>query len=93
VTRLTGASKNTVSKLLVDAGRACGAYQDRVPAGEFRGTKFGVSFGSSTTTWRGAKVVSADARDVWTWIGLDADTKLICSFSLGIAATVPHGWR
>jgi len=40
-----------------------------------------------------AKVVSADAGDVWTWIGLDADTKLICSFSLGIAATVPHGWR
>jgi len=40
-----------------------------------------------------AKVVSTDARDVWTWIGLEADTKLICSFSLGIAATVPHGWR
>jgi hypothetical protein len=30
VTRLTGASKNTISKLLVDAGRARGAYQDSV---------------------------------------------------------------
>lgn len=30
ITRLTGASKNTVIKLLVDAGRACAAYQDRV---------------------------------------------------------------
>src|SRR5438132_11384821 len=30
VTRLTGASKNTVTKLVVDAGRACAAYQDRV---------------------------------------------------------------
>ena len=28
VTRLTGASKNTVSKLMVDAGHACVAYQD-----------------------------------------------------------------
>lgn len=28
VTRLTGASKNTVAKLLVDAGRACHAYHD-----------------------------------------------------------------
>src|SRR6201997_4415168 len=30
VTRLTGASKNTVTKLVVDAGRACAGYQDRV---------------------------------------------------------------
>jgi hypothetical protein len=30
VTRVTGASKNTVTKLVVDAGRACAAYQDRV---------------------------------------------------------------
>jgi transposase-like protein len=29
ITRLTGASKNTVIRLLVDAGRACGEYQDR----------------------------------------------------------------
>ncbi len=28
VTRLTGASKNTVAKLLVDAGKACAAYHD-----------------------------------------------------------------
>jgi hypothetical protein len=30
VTRLTGASKNTVTKLVVDAGHACVQYQDRV---------------------------------------------------------------
>jgi DNA-directed RNA polymerase specialized sigma24 family protein len=28
ITRLTGASKNTVAKLLVDAGKACAAYHD-----------------------------------------------------------------
>ena len=28
VTRLTGASKNTVTKLLIDAGKACAAYHD-----------------------------------------------------------------
>lgn len=27
--RLTGASKNTIAKLLVTAGKACMAYQDR----------------------------------------------------------------
>lgn len=30
ITRITGASKNTVAKLLADAGRACAEYQDRV---------------------------------------------------------------
>lgn len=29
ITRLTGVSKNTVAKLLVDAGTACAAYQDK----------------------------------------------------------------
>ena len=28
--RLTGAAKDTVAKLLTDAGRACSEYQDRV---------------------------------------------------------------
>ena len=28
VTRLTGCSKNTVAKLLIDAGKACAAYHD-----------------------------------------------------------------
>ena len=28
VTRLTGASKNTVIKLMLDAGKACAAYHD-----------------------------------------------------------------
>lgn len=30
VTRLTGVSKTTVTKLVVDAGHACAWYQDRV---------------------------------------------------------------
>ena len=28
ITRLTGASKNTVAKLLIDAGKACAAHHD-----------------------------------------------------------------
>src|SRR5690606_14465285 len=29
ISRLTGASKNTIAKLLVDAGNACSEYQDK----------------------------------------------------------------
>lgn len=87
VTRLTGSSKNTVSKLLIDAGRACAAYQDRVlrhlncqriqvdEIWSFVRVKHG--------NMAKAKVVSRDAGDVWTWIALDADTKLIASFYVG----------
>lgn len=32
-TRITGASKNTVLKLLADVGEACALYQDRVMNG------------------------------------------------------------
>lgn len=32
ITRITGASINTVTKLLIDAGKACSKYQDRHPA-------------------------------------------------------------
>ncbi|MBK5264673.1 MAG: helix-turn-helix domain-containing protein, partial [Alphaproteobacteria bacterium] len=28
ITRITGASKNTVTKLLIDVGKACAAYHD-----------------------------------------------------------------
>jgi IS1 family transposase len=87
VTRLTGASKNTVSKLLVDAGRACAAYQDRVLR-NLTCKRVQVDEIWSFVRVKGgnvakAKVASADSGDVWTWIALDADTKLIASFYIG----------
>ncbi len=87
VTRLTGASKNTVSKLLVDAGRACAAYQDRVlrnlTCKRVQVDEIWSFVRVKHNNMAKAKVVSGDAGDVWTWIGLDADTKLICSFYVG----------
>jgi IS1 family transposase len=87
VTRLTGASKNTVSKLLVDAGRACAAYQDRVlrnlTCKRIQVDEIWSFVRVKHNNMAKAKVVSRDAGDVWTWIGLDADTKLIASFYVG----------
>jgi IS1 family transposase len=87
VTRLTGVSKNTVTKLLVDAGRAAAAYQDRVLR-NLACKRVQVDEIWSFVRVKGgnvvkAKVASADAGDVWTWIALDADTKLIASFYIG----------
>lgn len=87
VSRVTGASKNTIAKLLVDAGRACAAYQDRVlrhlPCKRVQVDEIWSFVRVKATNVARAKVTTADAGDVWTWIALDADTKLICSFYVG----------
>jgi IS1 family transposase len=87
VTRIVDVSINTVTKLLVDAGRVCADYQDkalrnltckRVQCDEIW------SF-----CYAKEKNVPADKRgifgygDVWTWVAIDADTKLVPSFMIG----------
>ena len=85
--RMTGVSKNTIAKLLVDLGEACHAFQDlylrnltckRLQLDEiwsFVGCK--------------QKNVAEDRKgqfgrgDVWTWTALDADTKLVPSWMVG----------
>ncbi len=87
VTRLTGASKKAVSRLLVDAGQAAAWYQDRV----FRNLTckrvqvdeiwaFVYAKQKNVAT---AKKAPANAGDVWTWTAIDADTKLIPSWFAG----------
>jgi IS1 family transposase len=87
VSRVTGASKNTIAKLLVEAGMACAAYQDRVlrnlPCKRVQVDEIWSFIRVKGGNVAKAKVASADAGDVWTWIALDADTKLIASFYIG----------
>lgn len=87
VTRLTGASKNTVAKLLIDAGKACAAYHDA----NVRGVK--VSRVQVDEIWSftyakqknvaGAKAARDHAGDTWTWTAIDADSKMILSYLVG----------
>jgi IS1 family transposase len=86
VTRLTGCSKNTVAKLLVEAGHACAAYQDktlrnltckRVQMDEIWSFVY-----AKAANVKGAKAAPETAGDVWTWTAIDADTKLIVSWLL-----------
>ncbi len=87
ITRVTGASKNTVTKLLIDAGKACAAYHDanvrnlstkRVQVDEIW------SFVYAKQKNVGAATAAPEfAGDVWTWTAIDADTKLIASYLVG----------
>jgi IS1 family transposase len=87
VTRTTGVSINTVTKLLVDAGRACEDYQDRhlrhlnskrVQVDEI--WAFNYCKQRSVVT---AKAAPDQAGDLWTWTAIDADTKLAISWLVG----------
>ena len=86
-TRITGAAKNTVAKLLVDLGEACAEYQD----GELTNLE-------STTIecdeiwsfcYSKQKNIPDEYQDtlgfgdVWTWVAIDADTKLVPSWLVG----------
>src|ERR1700709_692410 len=87
VTRLTGRSKNTVAKLLVEAGHACAAYQDRalrnLPCKRVQMDEIWSFVYAKASNVGGAKKAPATAGDVWTWTALCADTKLIVSWLLG----------
>jgi hypothetical protein len=87
VTRLTGASKNTVAKLLVNAGKACAAYHDQ-RVRDVKAARVQVDEIWSFTYAKQKNVASAKdapegAGDTWTWTALDADSKLIVSYLVG----------
>src|SRR5438105_8154792 len=87
ITRVTGASKNTVSKLVVDAGRACAAYQDRVlrnlPCKRVQVDEIWNFIYAKNDNVKHAKAAPIDAGDVWTWTAICADTKLLVGWLVG----------
>lgn len=85
--RLTGASKNTIAKLLVTAGQACMAYQDRVLV-NLQGRKWQVdelwSFvGSKEKNVPVERKGDGTMGDIWTWVAIDADSKLVPAWYIG----------
>src|SRR5258708_7344143 len=87
ITRTTGASINTVTKLLVDAGKACSEYQDaafqsltckRLQVDEIWAFCYAKQKNVAT-----AKRAPEGAGDIWTWTAIDADTKLMPSWYIG----------
>lgn len=85
--RISGCSINTVTKLLVDVGRACQAFHDetvrglaskRVQCDEIWSFVYAKEKNAPEE-----KLEAGEAGDVWTWTGLDADSKLIISWYVG----------
>lgn len=87
ITRMYGVSINTVTKLLVDVGSACADYQDRT----LRNLKCKRVQADEIWSFCYAKEKNVPAEkkgqfgfgDIWTWVAMDADTKLVPSFMVG----------
>lgn len=86
--RMTRIAKNTVVKLLADVGAACSAYHDEHVHGL---TSRSIQCDEIWSfCYAKQKNVPEDKKghygygDVWTWVGLDADTKLCVSWLVGL---------
>jgi IS1 family transposase len=84
--RMTDCSPVTVLKLLADLGCACASYHNRA----VRNLKVRRLQCDEIWCFVGAKAknVSAEKKqegwgDTWTWVGIDADTKLVVSYLVG----------
>ena len=88
--RIAEVSRNTVTKLLIDAGKACADYQDRALRAlrDLRCKRMQVDEAwcfvyAKERNVPYAKSAPAEAGDVWTWVAMDADTKLVPSWRVG----------
>lgn len=84
IVRMTGASKNTIVKLLADAGEAFSAYQDRafrnLTCKRLQLDEIWAFCYAKQRNVMFAKNAPEEAGDLWTWVALDADTKLVPSW-------------
>lgn len=87
ISRVTGVSINTVSKLLVDAGEACARYHyytvKDVKARRVQCDEIWSFCYAKKKNVKDAKAAPEQAGDVWTWTALDADSKMILSWMVG----------
>lgn len=85
--RLTGAAKNTVTKLLVDVGDAASAYMNEtlrdLPCQRIECDEIWSFVYSKAKNVPPGMSADPGVGDVWTWVGLDADTKLVASYLVG----------
>jgi IS1 family transposase len=85
--RITGISKNTVTKLLVDLGTVCADYHDQ----HVRGVKAKRVQADEIWSFVGMKDKNVPAEklgqgygDCWTWVGIETTSKLVVSYMVGL---------
>ncbi len=85
--RMTGAAKNTVLKLLMDVGQACSDYQDRhmrnLPCQRLQCDEIRSFCYAKVKNVPVEKACKPGGGEVWTWVAIDADTKIVPTWMIG----------
>jgi IS1 family transposase len=87
VSRMTGITRNAITKLLLEAGAACAKYQDQslrnLPCKRVQCDEIWSFCYAKDKNLPADKQGKFGFGSVWTWTAIDADTKLICSWTVG----------
>jgi IS1 family transposase len=87
IVRMTGASKNTIAKLLVELGAACSEYLNKtlvnLNSKRIQCDEIWSFVGAKQKNVPAEKRNQFGIGDVWTWVAIAADSKLICSWLVG----------
>jgi IS1 family transposase len=85
--RIADVSINTVTKLLIDAGKVCSDYQDQalrdLQCKRLQLDEIWAFCYAKQRKVPFAKAAPEEAGDIWTWVAIDADTKLVPSWRVG----------
>ncbi len=85
--RMTGVAKNTVIKLLVDLGKACGEYQDKalrnLTCSKIQVDEIWAFCYAKEKNVPKAKKGQFGYGDVWTFTAIDAESKLVPTWHIG----------
>ena len=86
--RMTGVAKKTVMRLVLEIGDVCARYQDRVlrnlPCRRVQVDElWAFLYCKAKTVTPTIASKNPKAGDVWLWVAMDADTKLVASWMLG----------
>jgi IS1 family transposase len=85
--RVADVAFNSVVKLLIEAGKACSEYQDRafreLPCKRLQLDEIWSFVYAKAKNLPDAKAAPDIAGDVWTWVAIDADTRLVPSWMVG----------
>lgn len=82
--RIADVSRTTIQKLLVEVGKACMKFHDeKVVNVNSRRVQCDEIWSFVYAKEKNKPQDVQDAGDVWTWVGIDADTKLVVSWFVG----------
>src|ERR1700730_16099849 len=87
VSHLTGVAKGTILRLLAEVGTACSEYQNvtlrNIPARRVQVDEIWAFVGAKQKNVTPAMLEKRLCGDAWTFVAIEADTKLVISWLVG----------